>query len=122
MEPTPSRPNPLLYVGILVVILLALAVAWLNTPHQDSTEKPLPRKQEEALRNEAVRANRRADSLQAVSDTAVVHSLEAYAQGVQDGKEAAALKLETHSSPKPHAQLPPTPASAKQLQQYFNEY
>jgi hypothetical protein len=121
MEPTQPRRNPLPYLIGGALLLLLLLVKWCNTPHQDSSEKPLPSKQEKLLQKQRDQALKRADSLLVVADTAVAHSREAYALGVQARKEAAALRLETHPKPTPHAQVP-TPASAKQLQQFFNEY
>lgn len=121
MEPTQPRRNPLLLIGAVALLLLALLVKWCNTPHRDSSEVPLPNKQVQALRRQAEQAQRRADSLLVVADTAVAHSREAYALGVTAGKEAAALRLETHAKPSPHAQAP-TPATTKQLQQFFNDY
>jgi len=121
MEPIQPRRNPIPYLIALAVLLLFLVVKCLNTPHRDSSEKPLPKKEETALRRQAEQALKRADSLQVVADSVLVHSHEAYALGVAAGKEAAALRLETHAKPSPHAQAP-TPASVKQLQQFYNEY
>jgi hypothetical protein len=121
MQPSTTNARRLLYVVLGVLFVLALLVKWCNTPRRDSSEKPMSNKAENAMRYEAARANHRADSLQVVADSAAIRSQRAYALGVDAGKEAAELRLETHSKPNPHAQAP-TPTTTKQLQQFFNDY
>lgn len=120
MQPTPNSLRRTLILGG-AALLLFLVVKCLNTPRQDSSEKPRPNSEVKALIKERDLALKRADSLVVVADTAVAHSREAYALGLEAGKEAAALKAENHLKPTPHAQAP-TPASTKQLQQFFNDY
>jgi hypothetical protein len=121
MQPSTTNARRLLYVVLGALFVLALLVKWCNTPRRDSSEKPLPRKEEKALERKMAQAVHRADSLQAVADSLVSSSRIVYALGVDAGKEAAALRLETHSKPSTHVQAP-TPASTKHLQQYFDEY
>jgi hypothetical protein len=121
MQPSTTKARRTIFLVLVVLLLLFLVVKCLNTPRRDSSEKPMSNKAENAMRREADRANHRADSLQAVADSLVSSSRIVYALGVDAGKEAAALRLETHSKPKTHAQAP-TPATTKQLQQFFNDY
>jgi hypothetical protein len=105
--------------GLLVVILL---VSYLNTPHQDSTEKPMSRQAEKELIRQRDAALKLAKQQEAKADSAAKHSQVAYEQGVEAGEEAMKARLETHQPPKAHAKTLPTPAATKHLQQYFDEY
>jgi flagellar biosynthesis/type III secretory pathway M-ring protein FliF/YscJ len=121
MQPSTTNARRTIILVLVVLLLLFLVVKCLNTPRRDSSEKPLANKEEKALERKMAQALHRADSLQAVADSLVSSSRLVYALGVDAGKEAAALRLETHSKPSPHVQAP-TPASTKHLQQYFDEY
>lgn len=111
------------WLGLAIaLVLLVGVVTYLNTPRRDSSETPMPRREEKQLRQQVQVLTQRADSLRVEADTARAHSQIAYAKGVEAGEEALKARLETHQPPKSHAKVPPTPTSVKHLQQYFNEY
>lgn len=116
-EPTTPRRNPLPLLMAGALLLLMLLVKWCNTPHQDSSEKPLPKPQVKVLLQDDKKLQAQIEHYKHKADSAESASDRAYARGVQDAKEAIQLHQQSrHASPVTRS------ASAAELQSILSKY